>query len=46
MELIINKVEYKYPERITIAMWQEVMRYDFKNPNNWADIVHIATRRS
>lgn len=43
MELIINKVEYKYPERITIAMWQEVMRYDFKNPNNWADIVHIAT---
>ncbi len=43
MELIINKVEYKYPERITIAMWQEVMRYDFKNPSNWADIVHIAT---
>jgi len=43
MELIINKVEYKYPERITIAMWQDVMRYDFKNPSNWADIVHIAT---
>lgn len=43
MELIINKVEYRYPERLTIAMWQEVMRYDFKNPSNWADIVHIAT---
>jgi len=43
MELIINKVEYNYPERITIAMWQEVMRYDFQNPSNWADIVHIAT---
>jgi len=43
MELIINKVKYNYPERITIAMWQEVMRYDFQNPSNWADIVHIAT---
>lgn len=43
MELIINKVEYKYPERITVEMWQAVMKYDFANPINWADIVHIAT---
>ena len=43
MELIINKVEYKYPERITTEMWQAVMQYDFKQSVNWPTIISIAT---
>ena len=43
MEIIVNGVEYKLSDRLTIEEWQSVMKYDFANAGNWANIIHLVT---
>ena len=43
MELIIDKVKYSYPERLTIEQWQWVMQYDFQLPTNWPTLIAYLT---
>lgn len=43
MEIIVNGEEYKLSDRLTIEEWQSVMKYDFTNAGNWANIIHLVT---
>ena len=43
MEIIVNNKKYQFSDRLTIEQWQAVMQYDFKNPMNWATIIHLVT---
>lgn len=43
MEINLNDKKYSIPERLTIAQWQMLIKWDFEKPEHWPRILNIAT---
>ena len=43
MEIIVDKVTYQFPERLTIEQWQHIMQWDFTIQSNWPKIIAYVT---
>lgn len=40
-KITINDKEYGFPQRLTVAQWKEISRYDVSQRQNWAKIISI-----
>ena len=43
MEIIVDKVAYQFPERLTIEQWCHIMQWDFTIQSNWPKIIAYVT---
>jgi hypothetical protein len=43
VQLNVNEVSYKIPERLTLTQWKEVSKWSFEEPTDWPRIIAAVT---
>ena len=43
VQLNVNEVSYKIPERLTLDQWKEVAKWNFEEPTDWPRIIAAVT---